>query len=181
MFLPNLTHYRKRHFQSYKCQSGSDSSGFDQVPIDSNNSLVLQALQRFRKNQIARTFLFFKSNDTEFAAGIAFLNRHHAVVFDLRLQMSILPRFLPERVNLRLTGFLDDLRKTRSFDFEQFHKKSARELRQGGSNYRCCIPALAGFVSPQSIAPDGGETYRKACPEQCRMDRIVQRSFIIAP
>ena len=33
--------------------------------------------------------------------------------------------------------------------------KSARELRQGGSNYRCCIPALAGFVSPQSIAPDG--------------------------
>src|SRR4030095_5982602 len=31
----------------------------------------------------------------------------------------------------------------------------ARELRQGGSDYRCCIPALAGFVSPQSIAPDG--------------------------
>jgi len=37
-------------------------------------------------------------------------------------------------------------------------KKPARELRQGGSYYRCCIPALAGFVSPQSIAPDGGET-----------------------
>src|SRR5437763_5817745 len=34
-------------------------------------------------------------------------------------------------------------------------KKPARELRQGGSDYRCCIPALAGFVSPQSIAPDG--------------------------
>src|SRR5882757_11286317 len=34
-------------------------------------------------------------------------------------------------------------------------KKSVRELRQGGSDYRCCIPALAGFVSPQSIAPDG--------------------------
>jgi hypothetical protein len=45
-------------------------------------------------------------------------------------------------------------------------KKSARELRQGGSNYRCCIPALAGFVSPQSIAPDGEETYRKVYPEQ---------------
>ena len=38
-----------------------------------------------------------------------------------------------------------------------YQKKSARELRQGGSNYRCCIPALAGFVSPQSIAPDGGQ------------------------
>src|SRR5262249_57789604 len=35
------------------------------------------------------------------------------------------------------------------------HKKPARELRQGGSYYRCCIPALAGLVSPQSIAPDG--------------------------
>src|SRR5438552_16532949 len=62
-------------------------------------------------------------------------------------------------------------------------KKSARELRQGGSNYRCCIPALAGFVSPQSVAPDGTETYRKACPEQQvalseaeRID-IVQWSF----
>src|SRR5262249_31015225 len=36
-------------------------------------------------------------------------------------------------------------------------KKPARELRQEGSYYRCCIPALAGFVSPQSIAPDGEE------------------------
>jgi len=34
-------------------------------------------------------------------------------------------------------------------------RKSARELRQGGSDYRCCIPALAGFACPQSIAPDG--------------------------
>jgi hypothetical protein len=38
-------------------------------------------------------------------------------------------------------------------------KKSARELRQEGSNYRCCIPALAGFVSPQSIAPDGDKQF----------------------
>ena len=37
-----------------------------------------------------------------------------------------------------------------------YQKKPARELRQGGSYDRCCIPALAGFVSPQSIAPDGG-------------------------
>ena len=40
-------------------------------------------------------------------------------------------------------------------------KKSARELRQRGSDYRCCIPALAGFVSPQSIAPDGMERFRE--------------------
>ena len=107
-----------------------------------------------------RTFLFFESNDAEFAADIAFLNCHHAIVLNFRLQMSILRRFLPKRVNFRLTRFFDDLRKARGFDFEQFHKKkSARELRQGGSNYRCCIPALAGFVSPQSIAPDGEETF----------------------
>jgi len=31
-------------------------------------------------------------------------------------------------------------------------KKSARELRQGGAGYRCCIPALAGLARPQSIA-----------------------------
>jgi len=40
-------------------------------------------------------------------------------------------------------------------------KKSARELRQRGSDYRCCIPALAGFVSPQSIAPDGNKLFAK--------------------
>jgi hypothetical protein len=137
-----------------------------------------------------RAFLFFEPDHGEFTAGLAFLNRHHAVVFDFRLQMSILRGFLPERVNLRLAGFLDQLGKTRSFDFEQFHeKKSARELRQGGSNYRCCIPALAGFVSPQSIAPDGKETYRKACPEQqlalsevewAEWMDVAQWSFIIA-
>src|SRR5450432_658743 len=44
---------------------------------------------------------------------------------------------------------------------ESLPKKSARGLRQEGSDYRCCIPALAGFVSPQSIAPDGDELFAK--------------------
>src|ERR1700730_2172254 len=43
-------------------------------------------------------------------------------------------------------------------------QKSARELRQGGSNYRCCIPALAGFVSSQSIASDGEKTLPQGRP-----------------
>src|SRR5205814_6030907 len=38
-------------------------------------------------------------------------------------------------------------------------KKSARELRQRRPDYRCCIPALAGFVSPQYIAPDGRKSF----------------------
>ena len=92
---------------------------------------------------------------------------------DLRLEMAVSGRLLPQRVDLRLTALFDYLGKTRCFDLKKFHresldwcsrsdaaypkKKPARELRQGGSYYRCCIPALAGFVSPQSIAPDGGE------------------------
>lgn len=32
---------------------------------------------------------------------------------------------------------------------------AARGLRQSGSNYRCCLPALAGFARPESAAPDG--------------------------
>jgi hypothetical protein len=113
---------------------------------------------------MVRAFALFKANDPELCAAVTFLNRHHAIVFDLRLKMSILRGFLPERVNFRLTAFFHHLRKTGGFDVEQFHirgveKKSARELRQGGSNYRCCIPALAGFVSPRSIAPDGEEQF----------------------
>src|SRR5690242_14424683 len=51
-------------------------------------------------------------------------------------------------------------------------KKPARELRQGGSNYRCCIPALAGFVSPQSIAPDGIAISAKRPGKQLGCDRF---------
>jgi hypothetical protein len=32
---------------------------------------------------------------------------------------------------------------------------AVRELRQRKAYYRCCIPALAGFVRQRSIAPDG--------------------------
>src|SRR5436190_3951247 len=95
--------------------------------------------------------------------------------------MTIRSWLLPESINLRLTAFFDDLRKARRFYFKKLHssgfvsngahgvtrpteqKKSARELRQGGSDYRCCIPALAGFVSPQSIAPDGDKLFAKEC------------------
>ena len=66
-------------------------------------------------------------------------------------------------------------------------KKSARELRQRRSDYRCCIPALAGFVSPQSIAPDGGKSVaqdeHRAIEEakemtNCRMVRWRTREVV---
>jgi len=37
----------------------------------------------------------------------------------------------------------------------QTEQEAVRELRQRRAYYRCCIPALAGFVSLRSIAPDG--------------------------
>ena len=46
-------------------------------------------------------------------------------------------------------------------------RSSVRELRQRRAYYRCCIPALAGFVSLRSIAPDGFSIIRSdASPEQ---------------
>src|SRR5204862_7439660 len=56
-------------------------------------------------------------------------------------------------------------------------EKSARELRQGGSDYRCCIPALAGFVSPQSIAPDGKQTFSQ---ESQRATRNSEQARLLA-
>ena len=32
-------------------------------------------------------------------------------------------------------------------------QKNTRELRQREADYRCCIPALAGFAGSQSIVP----------------------------
>src|SRR5262249_37848528 len=59
-----------------------------------------------------------------------------------------------------------------------YQKKSARELRQGGSDYRCCIPALAGFVSPQSIAPDGKRIFSQ---ESQRATANSERSMRKSP
>ena len=142
-------------------------------PVDSNNPLVREPFQRLWKNEIRCAFSLFEPNDSEIRPALALQDCHHAILLYLRLEMTIRSWLLPESINLRLTAFFDDLRKARRFYFKKLHssgfvsngahgvtrpteqKKSARELRQGGSDYRCCIPALAGFVSPQSIAPDG--------------------------
>src|ERR1043166_6105288 len=92
---------------------------------------------------------------------------------DLRLEVPVSVPLLPQRVNLRCTAGFNYVGETRCFGFEKFHgarlavpKKPARELRQEGSYYRCCIPALAGFASPQSIAPDGEEISSQQRPVQ---------------
>jgi len=40
-----------------------------------------------------------------------------------------------------------------------FYQKDAGEPRQGRADYRCCIPALAGFVGRTSTAPDAERHY----------------------
>jgi hypothetical protein len=107
-----------------------------------------------------------KSDDPKFCCRGAALHGEQPTIFDQRLQMAIGLWFLPKGIHFRLAAFLDDENKARRFYFEQFHgvarlTNSARELRQRRSNYRCCIPALAGFVSLQSIASDGVPNFRE--------------------
>src|SRR5438094_10073328 len=141
-------------------------------PVDPYDTLVRKSFQGFGKNEIGRAFSLVEPHDSEVCPTLALLDRHHAVVLYPRLEVTVGSRFLPKRVDLRFTTCFDHLRKTCRLNFEELHgrmarparrsrptKKSARELRQRGSNYRCCIPALAGFVSPQSIAPDGDQIF----------------------
>jgi len=137
-------------------------------PVDSDDTLVRKWFQRFGKDEISRAFSLVEPHESEVCPTPALLDRHYAVVLYPRLEVTVGSRLLPKRVDLWCTTFFDHPRKTCRLNFEELHSrmarpalrsrpttKSARELRQGGSDYRCCIPALAGFVSPQSIVPDG--------------------------
>jgi hypothetical protein len=93
----------------------------DQRPVDSNDSFVRKAFQRFGKNQISRASSFFESWNSKICPALAFLNGHHPILLYLRLKMTIARRFLPKGVNLRFTTFFDYLRKARRFHFEELH------------------------------------------------------------
>src|SRR5215471_10786207 len=45
--------------------------------------------------------------------------------------------------------------RSRESQTKSNRREAVRELRQRRAYYRCCIPALAGFVSLRSIVPDG--------------------------
>jgi hypothetical protein len=53
----------------------------------------------------------------------------------------------------------------------ELFRSSVRELRQRRAYYRCCIPALAGFVSHRSIAPDGFRITRLDDTPEQRLSR----------
>jgi hypothetical protein len=46
------------------------------------------------------------------------------------------------------------------------------------ANYRCCIPALAGFVSPHSVGPGGGEvTMAEEVAQGAGLNKYRQREI----
>ena len=47
------------------------------------------------------------------------------MIFDFRLEMSVLRRFQPKRVNFRLAGGFDDVGQAFGFCLEQFHEKKS--------------------------------------------------------
>ena len=59
------------------------SAGIHQVPVDSDNSLVLESLQRFWKYQMTCAFALFETDNPKLSSNFTFLDRHHAIVFDL--------------------------------------------------------------------------------------------------
>jgi len=103
------------------------SSRFHEVPIDSDNPLALESLQRFRKDEITCALAFFETDDSELGASFAFLDRHHAIIFDVRLQMSISGWFLPQSIDFGLACFFHYLGKAHRFHLEKFHRGIDRD------------------------------------------------------
>jgi hypothetical protein len=69
--------------------------------------------------------LLFESNHAELAAGLRFENSHYAIVFDFRLEMSILRWLLPKRVDFRLARGFDYVSETLHFCLEHFHERKS--------------------------------------------------------
>ena len=54
-------------------------------PVDSDDSLVRKAFQRFGKQEISCAFPFFETSHSKICPAVALLNRHDAVIANLRL------------------------------------------------------------------------------------------------
>ena len=94
-------------------------------PIDSHDSFSLEPLQRFRKRQETCAGLLMKADFAKIRPALRRAHRHHAIVFEERLKMSIRLRLLPQRVNFGSPAFLHDDGEARGFDFEELHEKKS--------------------------------------------------------
>ena len=111
-------------------------------PVDSNDPVVCESFQRLGKNEIGCAFFFFEPNHSEIRPALAFQDCHNAILLYLRLEMTIRSWFLPERINLRLTAFFDDLRKARRLYFEELHSSASVPLAiRSRASQRLTLPA----------------------------------------
>ena len=99
-------------------------------PVDSDDALFRKALQRFWKNQVSRFPAFLKANYPEIGSPFALQDCHHTGFLDLRLQVAVSGRLLPQRIDLRLTALFDYLGEARCFDLEEFHCESLDTCRR---------------------------------------------------
>jgi hypothetical protein len=97
--------------------------GSRQIPIDSDDAIVVEGLERFRKDEKDRAFARLESGEAEIGPALTFLNGHDAIAFDHRLQMSILRRFHPKRVDLGFACRIDNIGEAHGFGFQQFHSE----------------------------------------------------------
>jgi hypothetical protein len=100
--------------------------GFHERPIDSDDSLALEAFQRFWKRQEPRARLLVKADFAEIGSALRRSHRHHAIIFQERLKIPIGLGFLPQCVDLGRPGFLHDHPEPDGLYFEQFHQVFCR-------------------------------------------------------
>jgi hypothetical protein len=55
----------------------------NKIPVHSDNSLVLESLERFWKYQMTCAFALFETDNPKLSSTVTFLDRHQAIVFDL--------------------------------------------------------------------------------------------------
>src|SRR3954470_12588759 len=92
-----------------------------QFPVDAHDSRALKTFERFWKGQKSRPRFLLETNFAEIGSACGGTHRHHAVVFEERLEMPVRLRFLPKCVHLRLAALFNHGRKADGFDLEQFH------------------------------------------------------------
>src|SRR4030095_14166353 len=79
---------------------------------------------------------FLKADYPEISSALALQDCHHTVFLDLRLEVAVSGRLLPQRVDLRLTAFFDYLGEARGFDLEKFHCESLDRCRRSDAAYQ---------------------------------------------
>ena len=77
-------------------------------PIDADDSIALETLERFRERQVTRARFLVEPDFAEVGPALGWSDSHDAMVFQKRLEMPVRFWFLPQSVNLGLAAFLND-------------------------------------------------------------------------